>query len=274
MLDIAIPYYQAGLGNRLCYEITFNDYNRVILSMRVKLDASYKISIISLEYEIVAHPDLVRHVSTEYQNVALLYDRILRNRQIPVNKSDTAWNWSFNKPCKLLKGILVLFEGEQSYIRDTSKFYSPEIEKVSVTVEGKPNQLYTQEMRSFEQDDEICKHFAKGKQKDNNTNEVQKYLQLHDLSVGEYLIDKYALWLNFRMIDKNTLHWMGRRIENISGGVTIQIKQKAESAGRLNAIFLLTGLRIYTGEYKAQGSTLCPTEGRALRGPRALYSPV
>ena len=35
--------------------------------------------------------------------------------------------------------------------------------------------------------------------------------------------------------------------------------------------FLLTGLRIYTGEYKAQGPTLCPTEGRALRGPRALY---
>ena len=41
-----------------------------------------------------------------------------------------------------------------------------------------------------------------------------------------------------------------------------------------NTIFLLTGLRIYTGEYKAQGPTLCPTEGRALRGPRALYSPV
>ena len=39
-------------------------------------------------------------------------------------------------------------------------------------------------------------------------------------------------------------------------------------------IFLLTGLRIYTGEYKAQGPTLCPTEGRALRGPRALYSLV
>ena len=25
MLDSAAPYYQAGLGNRLCYEITFND---------------------------------------------------------------------------------------------------------------------------------------------------------------------------------------------------------------------------------------------------------
>ena len=27
MLDSAAPYYQVGLGNRLCYEITFNDYN-------------------------------------------------------------------------------------------------------------------------------------------------------------------------------------------------------------------------------------------------------
>ena len=36
-----------------------------------------------------------------------------------------------------------------------------------------------------------------------------------------------------------------------------------------NIIFLLTGLRIYTGEYKAQGPTLCPTEGRTLRGPQA-----
>ena len=27
MLDSVAPYYQAGLGNKLCYEITFNDYN-------------------------------------------------------------------------------------------------------------------------------------------------------------------------------------------------------------------------------------------------------
>ena len=27
MLDSAAPYYQAGLGNRLCYELTLNDYN-------------------------------------------------------------------------------------------------------------------------------------------------------------------------------------------------------------------------------------------------------
>ena len=193
----------------------------------------------SLEYEIVTQPVLTKHISNEYQSMALLYDRVVRHRQIKVNKSGTTWNWSFNTSCKSLKGILVLFEGEESYARDTSKFYNPKIQKVSVIVEGKPNQLYAQGMRSFEQYDEICKYFAEGKQKDNNAKEVQKHLQLHDLSVGEYLTDKYALCLDFRTIDENTLHGMGRRIENASEGITLQIEKKVELAGNLNAYIYL-----------------------------------
>ena len=110
--------------------------------------------------------------------MALLYDRILRHRKIIVNKSDKVWNWAFNTPCKSLKGILVLLEEERSYTRDTSKIYNPKIQKVSVIVEGKPNQLYAQEMRSFEQYDEICKYFTERKQRDNDANETQKHLQL------------------------------------------------------------------------------------------------
>ena len=112
-------------------------------------DAKYKITDRSLEYEIITQPDLRRSIGSEYQQMALLYDRILRHRKIIVNKSDTAWNWAFNTPCKSLKGILVLSEEKRSYARDTSKFYNPKIQKVSEIVEGKPNQLYAQGMRSF-----------------------------------------------------------------------------------------------------------------------------
>ena len=212
MLDSAAPYYQAGLGNRLCYELIFNHYNRVtksaISSPKVP-DAKYKITDISLEYEIATQPDLTRSIRSEYQHMALLYDRILRRRKIIVNKSDTVWNWAFNTPCKSLKGILVLFEEEQSYTRDTSKFYNPKIQKVSVNVEGKPNQLYAQGMRSFEQYDEICKYFAEGKQRDNDANEIQKHLQLYNISLGENLVNKYALWLDFRKIDENKQERVG-----------------------------------------------------------------
>ena len=184
--------------------------------------------------------------------MALLYDRILRHRKVIVNKSDTVWNWAFNTPCKSLKGILVLFEEERSSTRDTSKFYNPKIQKVSVIVEGKPNQLCAQGMRSFEQYDEICKYFAEGKQRDNDANEIQKHLQLYDLSFGEYLVNKYALWLDFRMIDENELHGTGGRIENASEGITLQIEKKEESVGALNAyIYLIMDaqLNIQNGAY-------------------------
>ena len=83
-------------------------------------------------------------------------------------------------------------------------------------------------------------------------NDVQAQLQLYDVSLGEYLVNKHALWLNFRMIDKNELHGMGRRIESASEGITLQIEKKAESAGALSAyIYLIMDaqLNIHSGAY-------------------------
>ena len=148
-------------------------------------------------------------------------------------------------PCKSLKGILVLFQEEKAYTQDTSRFYNPKIHKVSVTVEGKPNWLYSQGMRSFEQYDEACKYFAEGVQRDSNANDVQRQLQLYDVSLGEYLVNKYALWLDFRMIDENELHRMGGRIENASEGITLQTEKKAETDVALNAyIYLIMDVQL------------------------------
>ena len=87
-------------------------------------------------------------------------------------------------------------------------------------------------MRSFEQCDEARKYLAEGRL----ANEVQAQLQLYDVSLGEYLVTKYALWLDFRTIDENELHGRGRRIENASEGITPQIQKKA---GALNAYIYL-----------------------------------
>ena len=74
MLDSAAPYYQAGLGNRLCYELTLNDYNRITkcTTSPKAPDAKYKITDISFEYEIATQPDLARSIRSEYQHMALL----------------------------------------------------------------------------------------------------------------------------------------------------------------------------------------------------------
>ena len=98
----------------------------------------------------------------------------------------------------------------------------------------------------------LLKESPRGKQRDNDANEIQKHLQLYDLSLGEYLVNKYALWLDFRTIDENYLHGTGSHIENALEGITLQIEKKAESAGALNAyIYLIMDaqLNIQNGAY-------------------------
>ena len=54
------------------------------------------------------------------------------------------------------------------------------------------------------------------------------------------------------MIDENELHGTGRRIENASEGITLQIDKKEESAGALNAYiyFIMDAqLNIQNGTY-------------------------
>ena len=103
-------------------------------------------------------------------------------------------------------------------------------------------------MRSFEQYDEARKYFTEGRL----ANEVWAQLQLYDLSVGEYLVSKSALWLDIRTIDENELHGMGRQMGNTSGGITMQVEKKAETPGALKAyIYLIMDaqLNIQNGTY-------------------------
>ena len=238
ILESSFPLYQYGLGSRLTYELTFADYSDVIKATNP--DATFTISDISLEFNTVINASLSGQIRTEYMKCSILYDRILRARIIPLNKSNTSFSVDINSPSKSLKGVLLIFTQERSatkFGRDTEEFYNPKVTKVEITVEGSPNELYTQNMEYRHQYDEIIKHFAEGWLKEAGL--IQKDLQLHNVNIASYYTDKYALWLDFRSIDDNKLHGSGRRLENTSEGIRLQITKKAESAGKLSCYLYL-----------------------------------
>ena len=80
--------------------------------------------------------------------------------------------------------------------------------------------------------DEARKLFAAshGRKRHPDVSVVVKHLGLADVSLGEFLTSKFALWLDLRTTDDDRLHGSGYRIENASEGVTIQITKKAEAA--------------------------------------------
>ena len=233
ILESSLPLYQYGLGSRLTYELTFADYSDVLKS--TDPDATYTISNISLEFDTIINASLASQIRTEYIKSSILYDRILRAHIIPLNNSNTSFSIDINSPSKSLKGVLLIFTKERSVTKftcDTEEFFNPKITKVEVTVEGVPNELYAQNMEYRHQYDEIVKHFPEGRLKEAGA--IQKDLQLHNVNIASYYTNKYALWLDFRTIDDNRLHGSGRRLENTSEGIRLQITKEAGAENKLS----------------------------------------
>ena len=93
-------------------------------------------------------------------------------------------------------------------------------------IEGVPNQFFSKGMRQYQQWDEINKYFALSSKRDKETDEVAKDLSFSDTNNEKYLTKRFALWLDLPSTDDNTLHGSGRRIENASEGITIQIEKE------------------------------------------------
>ena len=124
----------------------------------------------------------------------------------------------------------------------TEDFVNPNITKVEMTIEGVPNQLYSQGMRQYQQLDEKNKYFALTSKRDKETDKVAKDSYFSDTNIAKYLTKRFALWLDLRSTDDNTC---SRRIENASEGITIQFEKEQGLDENLNIyLFIIQDAQI------------------------------
>ena len=236
ILESHMPFFQSELHDRLSYELTFNNYGKVVVS--TDNTASYTISDINLEFEVINSSEIASVLRMKYNGKhTFLYDRVVRHSKLSLNKSYTIWNIALAPQAKSMKGILILFvdpaDGGTAYSRDTEKFYNPKIKNVEITLDGIPNQLFTSGMKPHQQFGEIKKIFADGKHRAKA--HVAKELELADMKLEDYLTTKYGLWLDMRTTDDDSLHGSGRKLEGSSQSIQLNIEKKAEAAGNLDA---------------------------------------
>jgi len=136
-------FYPQALYNDLVFEPTLAGANQVVKgSDPTKL--KYKLTNIQLEYEMIHSEQLAQKADSEYSSgKEFLYDHVHLEKTIPFKKGDDArLNIKVNAQRRSLKAILLLFT--EPYIagtRDSEKYVFPELKKVKVTINGKPNML-------------------------------------------------------------------------------------------------------------------------------------
>ena len=153
------------------------------------------------------------------------------------NHTDTLWNINLIVPARSTKGILMLLADPDRTC--TEIFVNPNITKVEMTIGGVPNQPYSQDMRQYQKWDEINKYLALTSKRDKETDKVAKDLYFSDTNIEKYLTKRFALWLDLRSTDDNTLHGGGTMIENASEGIMIQIENEQGPDENLNIYLLI-----------------------------------
>ncbi|XP_057300349.1 uncharacterized protein LOC130630607 [Hydractinia symbiolongicarpus] len=232
-----LPFYQAGIHDRLQFVIHLASYSEVIKNSGTAAsgstaakpaDASYKITNIVLEFDKVTNEELANAMLSRYSRLALPYEHILRSKVVTMKISDTNYNLQIDTPAKSLKGVLLLFQDpgvSKAYAGNNEKFYNPKITSISTTIEGSPNELFSHAMLPKDHMEQVAELFGS-----------------HDsiVTIGQYLTERFALFLDFRSSSDHTLQGSGRLLQKLSDGITLHMTKKADGTGDIRCyVYLL-----------------------------------
>ena len=222
-------FFPRALSGELLFELILAPASHVVKGTDVtKLD--YELTNIQLEYEVIHSKSLADEVESNYKNgKRLMYEHVTHHKTISFSKgTDSIINESINVPRRSMKGLLLLFyEGYVGGARDSEKTFNPDITEVKVTVNGIPNKIYSQGMKTRDFWEEIFRRFGK----ENSS------LDATDFYAG----DRFALFIDLRSMKENNLHGSGLRLVNTKEGVQLSIKRKTSGSGNANCnIFILS----------------------------------
>ena len=120
-----------------------------------------------------------------------------------------------NLSVRSLQGLLLLFPDKRDdFANKNEEFYNPSIHKISVMINGISLQIYRPGLPARDIYPELKKYFYKGNS---------------DVTWDEFLMTKFALWLDTRSSTNNIFHSSGRAVEK--SGILLQTKKAPEASG-------------------------------------------
>ena len=228
---MALP--TGAIEQTIVFELTINKKEYVLKYS--KETADFTLKNICVQYETVSESSLTDSIKGQI-GCYFLFDDVHHYIRKKILKKAELVNEIINVDRKSLKGILLLFQdaftgGE----RDSEHFPNPEIENVKITI-GSPNQIYSERVKQLHHWDEICKHFV--------SEDLKKTHDLYMDIVKYYCDNKYALWIDFRTPEDNTLHGAGNGYKlNEFSMLDITKKNKGEGEYTMH-IFVVADARI------------------------------
>ena len=161
---------------------------------------------------------VVDYTSTEFPFVDVSY-----LRPTNWNKDKTSEVVTINVPRKSMRAIVVLFKHADTV--DSEEYVYPNITKVDVTIDGRPNAVY-----------------SNGITTDDLYREAKRVFHVENSNMTEkkFYDKKFALVVDLRSTDDNNAMNAGHNVTDTKSGVQLIITKKATSKDVIGEIYALS----------------------------------
>ena len=212
------PVYPYGLKEDLIVRLELNSSEKVTLCTG-DTSVTYKLSDISLEYDAIFDEPYATTIGEMYTGTTLiLYNMVTSIHYQKLSKKHSTWKIDVNNlSVRSLQSLLLLFlDKRDDFANKNEEFYNPSINKILMTINSMPHQLFAAGLQAREIYPELKKYF---------------YKENSDVTWEDFLTTKFALWIDTRSSIDNTLHGSGRAVDK--SGILLQIEKEPETSGDL-----------------------------------------
>ena len=159
------------------------------------------------------------------------YDHVSRFIVQPIDKTRPLINIKVNSQRRSMRGIILLYvEPYNAGARDSEKFIFPDLNEVSVTINGSPNMLFNNGIESRDAWRQVSRFFM-----------IEKHNTQHITLQKFYTKDKFGLLIDLRSMADQEMHGSGTRLVNTTDGVQLEIKRYAKGSGTVNChVFIIS----------------------------------
>ena len=227
ILDDHGVFNPRGIKETLMFEITLASVSDVVNFSDVTKTPMYTLKNLELEYSSISSDYLAGEALSAYASgKGFYYEKVLLHKTFEISKpDDSVINEHVNVPRRSMTGILCLFNDTiTAGTRNSEKFVNPDIQSVSININGMPNKLYSKEMITTDFYDSMMKRMGPARDNDDH-NSV--------MPLDFYVNGVYGLWIDLRTFPDEVIHGGGFTLDSTSNGVKLEIRRKAGGSGKI-----------------------------------------
>ena len=213
----------SALNGGIEFNFKTPDASDIMIAQSGESVGGYALKEPKLIYESIESPEMYSQAAADYTNTEFPFMDISYLKPTNWLKDQTSIVETINVPRKSMRAIVILFKHVDT--EDSEEYVYPNITKVDVTIDGRPNAVY-----------------SNGISTDDLYREAKRVFHVEDSNMTEkrFYDKKFALVVDLRCTDDNDAMNAGHNVTDTKSGVQLIITKEATTKNVKGEIYALS----------------------------------